>query len=147
MTDAFMRMMQLSQQGFHCSQIMMIMALEAQGKTNPDLVRSMSGLLGGIGFCGKTCGTLTAGACLIGLYAGKGAPEEEPDAKLYLMMSELVEWFEKGFGAQYGGINCADILQDDPRNRMSRCPQMVIATYEKVVEILAANDHDFTQPR
>ena len=99
MTDELIRMMELSQQGFYCSQIMIIMALEAQGKSNPDLVRAMSGLLGGIGFCGKTCGTLTGGACLIGLYAGKGTVEEQPDSRLYLMMSELVEWFEKEYSS------------------------------------------------
>jgi C_GCAxxG_C_C family probable redox protein len=147
MTDEFMRMMELSQQGYHCSQIMMIMALDAQGKTNPDLVRAMSGLLGGVGFCGKICGTLTGGACMIGLYAGKGTPEEEPDSHLYLMMSELVEWFEKEYKSQYGGINCSDILQDDPRNRLSRCPQMIIATIQKVKDILAANNYDFGQRR
>ena len=147
MTDEFMRMMELSQQGFYCSQIMIIMALEAQGKSNPDLVRAMSGLLGGIGFCGKTCGTLTGGVCLIGLYAGKGTVEEQPDSRLYLMMSELVEWFEKEYTAAYGGINCSDILQDDPRNRLSRCPQMVIATVGKVKEILAANNYDFVLAR
>jgi C_GCAxxG_C_C family probable redox protein len=146
-TDEFMRMMELSQQGFHCSQIMMIMALDAQGKANPDLIRAMSGLLGGVGFCGKICGTLTGGACLIGLYAGKGTAEEEADNRLYLMMSELVEWFENEYRTKYGGINCADILQDDPRNRMSRCPQMVMATMEKVREILAANNYDFGHGR
>jgi C_GCAxxG_C_C family probable redox protein len=147
MNDEFMRMMELSQQGFHCSQIMMIMALDAQGKTDPDLVRAMSGLLGGVGFCGKICGTLTGGTCMIGLYGGKGTAEEEADSRLYLMMSELVEWFEKEYQPKYGGINCSDILQDDPRNRVSRCPQMVIATMEKVREILAANGYDFGQAR
>ncbi len=147
MTDEFMRMMELSQQGFHCSQILMIMALEAQGKTDPDLVRAMSGLLGGIGFCGKICGTLTGGTCMIGLYAGKGTAGEEADGRLYLMMGELVEWFEKEYQARYGGITCSDILQDDPRNRISRCPQIVIATMQKVREILAANDYDFGQGR
>ena len=145
MTDEFMRMVELSQQGFHCSQIMMILALEAQGKNNPDLVRAMSGLLGGVGFCGKICGTLTGGACLIGLYAGKGTAEEQRNNRLYLMTSELVEWFEKEYTSKYGGINCSDILQDDPRNRISRCPQMVIATVEKVKKILAANNYDFGQ--
>jgi len=147
MTDELIRMMELSQQGFYCSQIMIIMALEAQGKTNPDLVRAMSGLLGGVGFCGKICGTLTGGACLIGLYAGKGTAEEQPDSRLYLMMSELVEWFEKEYQSKYGGINCSDILQDDPRNRLTRCPQMVIETVGKVKEILAANNYDFGQAR
>lgn len=147
MTDEFMRMMELSRQGFFCSQIMMIMALESQGKSDPDLIRAMSGLLGGVGFCGKICGTLTGGACLIGLYAGKGRQDEEADGRLYLMMTELVEWFEREYQDQYGGINCSDILQDDPRNRVARCPQIVMATYAKVKEILAVNGYDFTKAR
>ncbi len=147
MNDDFIRMLELSQQGFYCSQIMIIMALEAQGKSNPDLVRAMSGLLGGVGFCGKICGTLTGGACLIGLYAGKGKPDEEADSRLYLMMSELVEWFEKEYQSRYGGTNCSDILQDDPRNRLSRCPEILLATVQKVKEILGANNYDFGQAR
>jgi hypothetical protein len=63
------------------------------------------------------------------------------------MMSELVEWFEKEYTSAYGGVNCSDILQDHPRNRLSRCPQMVVATVRKVKEILAANNYDFGQAR
>ena len=62
MTDEMIRMMQLAGQGFYCSQVLLIMGLEAQGKSNPDLIRSMSGLAGGLGFTGDTCGALTGGA-------------------------------------------------------------------------------------
>ena len=92
------RMIQLSQQGFHCSQILLIMGLEAQGKNNVDLVKSMAGLAGGLGFSGDVCGTLTGGACLLGLYAGKGDPREEEDERLNLMIGELVEWFANEYG-------------------------------------------------
>ena len=81
MTDVFFKMVELSRQGFLCSQILLIIGLEAQGKENPDVVRAMSGLVGGLGFCGKTCGALTGGACLIGLYAGKGAADEMEDSR------------------------------------------------------------------
>jgi C_GCAxxG_C_C family probable redox protein len=142
MTDEFMRMLDLAGHGFQCSQILLIMGLEAQGKSNPDLVRAMSGLVGGLGFCGKTCGSLTGGACLLGLYAGKGEAEEMEDSRLNDMVKELVEWFEQETEPVYGGIACDDILEKDPSNRMARCPQLILKTLDKVTEILTANEYD-----
>ncbi|SMD11597.1 DVU_1555 family C-GCAxxG-C-C protein [Sporomusa malonica] len=144
MTDAFMKMVELSQAGFYCSQIILIIGLEAQGKENPDVVRAMSGLVGGMGFCGKTCGALTGGACLIGLYAGKGTVEEMEDSRVNDMIRELVGWFEEEAVSQYGGIACDDILEKNPMNRMARCPQLTIKTLGKVQEILSANGYELT---
>ena len=141
MTNLFFKMVELSQQGFLCSQILFILALEAQEKENPDLIRAMSGLIGGMGFCGKTCGALTGGACLIGLYAGKGSADEMEDSRLNDMIREFVEWFEQEEGAKYGGIDCNTILENNPANRASRCPQIVEKTFEKVMDILAANGY------
>jgi C_GCAxxG_C_C family probable redox protein len=144
MTDAFMRMLELSQAGYYCSQILLIIGLEAQEKENLELIRAMSGLNGGLGFCGKTCGALTGGACLIGLYAGKGAAEELEDSKLNDMIKALVEWFEHEAISQYGGFDCNTILENNPMNRPARCPQLVQNTLGKVTEILAANGYDFS---
>jgi C_GCAxxG_C_C family probable redox protein len=145
MDDAMIRMVELGHQGFYCSQILIILALEAQGKNNPDLVRAVSGLHGGMGDCGKVCGTLTGGACLLALYAGKGTPEEREDNRLKPMINELVEWFEQECSTRFNtGINCSDILEDDPRNRTIRCPQIVMTTFEKAKEILAAHNIDFS---
>lgn len=141
MTDAFLKLIELSQAGFYCSQILLIIGLDAQGKENPDIVRAMSGLNGGIGFCGKTCGALTGGACLIGLYAGKGAAEEMEDSRLNDMIRELVKWFEQEACSMYSGIACENILENNPLNRAARCPQLVINTLGKVEEILAANGY------
>ncbi len=147
MTDEMIRMIQLSQQGFHCSQILLIMGLEAQGKNNVDLVKSMAGLAGGLGFSGDVCGTLTGGACLLGLYAGKGDPREEEDERLNLMIGELVEWFANEYGRTYGGIRCETILGDDPANRTTRCPSIVLGTYEKVKGLLSENGFDLSGGR
>ena len=54
--DELERMQELKQQGFYCSQILVMLGLEAQGKQNPDLVRAMQELAGGLGFSGDTCG-------------------------------------------------------------------------------------------
>ena len=113
MNEDPLRMMTLKTQGFYCSQILLQLGLEAQGKENPDLIRAVAGLAGGLGFVGDVCGTLTGGACLLGLYAGKGIAAEEEDDRLNLMIRELVDWFKEEFEGLYGGITCAVILGDD----------------------------------
>lgn len=143
MNEELFRMLELSQQGFCCSQILLIMGLEAQGKSNPDLVRSMHGLKGGMD-PGKNCGSLTGGCCLLALYAGKGTPEEKPSEHLNEMLRELVEWFQQEYGTLYGGINCSDILENDITKQKERCPQLVFQTYEKVKEILEAHGYDMS---
>jgi C_GCAxxG_C_C family probable redox protein len=143
--DEMLRMVTLAGQGFYCSQILLLMGLEAQRKTNPDLIRSMTGLAGGLGFTGDTCGALTGAACLLGLYAGRGAPEEPEDEKLNLMVSELVDWFSQEYGKKYGGIRCEIILGDDPGNRTARCPSMVFGTYEKVKTLLLEYGFDLAR--
>lgn len=140
MNDEMMRMLELYQQGFNCSQILLLLGLEALGKNNPELVRAMTGLGGGLGFSGKTCGALTGGVCLLGLYAGRGTPEEREHDRFLLMVEELVRWFEEACDA-YGGINCADILGEDLANKTvtPRCGSIVSGTYDKVWDILKAN--------
>lgn len=145
MADDTFRMMELAIRGFNCSQIFVLMALEAQGRENPDLVRAMSGLLHGLG-CGKICGALTGGCCLLGMYAGKDSVEHNPDPQLQTMLSNFVEWFETEYTSRYGGTNCVDIVQDDARNRMTRCPMVLIESLEKLKSLLEENDYDFSQP-
>ena len=136
------RMRELKEQGFFCSQIMMILGMELQGKENPDLVRAMHALAGGIGFTGETCGALTGGACLIGLYAGKGTPEQEDDPRILFMLEDLVKWFKQEYGQTFGGIRCEEILRDNSKNMGMRCPTMVLGTFQKVKELLVENGFD-----
>ena len=147
MTNEMMRMIELGRQGFYCSQILLFMGLEAQGKSNTDLIRVMSALAGGLGFSGDLCGALTGGACLLGLYAGRGLPEEEEDPRLNLMITELVEWFAQEYGQVYGGIRCETILGDDPVAKRTRCPTLVLGTYEKVKALLLENGFDLSGGR
>jgi hypothetical protein len=133
---------QLKQQGFFCSQILMLLGLELQGKENPDLIRAMNGLAGGLGFTGETCGALTSGACLLGLYAGRGEPQDEEDLRLNSMIGELVTWFKDGYGKEYGGLRCADIIGEDGQYMAARCPAMVAGTFQKVKEVLVAYGFD-----
>lgn len=143
MNDDAFRIMDLAMQGFQCSQILVQLSLEAQGKENPELVSAMTGLAGGMG-CGKTCGALTGACCVLGLYAGKRSPEHNADDRLQSMQTRFVEWFEAEYTARYGSIECARIVQDDMRNRLSRCPSIVLESLGRLKEILAEHNYEFS---
>jgi hypothetical protein len=58
MDDMIFRLMRLKAKGYCCAQMILILALEARGKTNADVVRSMGGLCFGINWSGEVCGAL-----------------------------------------------------------------------------------------
>ena len=140
MDETFLKMMKLNAKGYCCSQIPIILALEVQGKTDPDLVRSMAGLCFGINWSGEVCGALSGGACLISLYAGKGDDSEAAHEKYMKMMGELVEWFTIAADEQYGGTRCHEILEKCPDR--SICSVIVSDTYKKCMDILATHGFD-----
>ena len=125
--DLYERIMELGSMGYHCSQIIMIMTLETIGEENPQLVKAMGGLGGGIGYCGDTCGCLTGSACAIGYFLGNLAPEEKEDAQMKT---------EEEFGAFY----CKDITHLDWGVIMEKCPGLIADTYTKVMEILTERE-------
>ncbi len=138
------RMQEMRRQGFYCSQIILTMGLEMQGKTNPELIRAMHGLAGGLGFTGELCGALSGGAALLGLYAGKGTPEQEEDPRLIFMIEDLVKWFKAEYGEPFGGIRCEEILAGDHQNLAKRCPILVVEVFQKVKELLVENGYDLS---
>ncbi len=140
--DILFQMVPLAQKGYCCSQILFLLALEAQDRKNPELVRAMAGLCNGLGHSGELCGVLTGGACLIAFYAGKGRDEEAEHDRLNLMISELTEWFRDHIVTEYGGMNCRNILKDTPDQKpdISRCANILAETYIQVMTILAENE-------
>jgi C_GCAxxG_C_C family probable redox protein len=137
--DIAFRLMGLKAKGFCCAQIILILALEAQGKTNADLVRSVGGLCFGINGSGEVCGALSGGACLISLYAGKGSGEEAADDRYAAMAGELVNWFRASAG-EYGGTRCGEILEKFPDRSM--CGRIVADVYGKCMDILMSRGFD-----
>lgn len=137
--ELFDRMLELSAQGFYCAQILMILALETEGKEDPDLIRAMSGLNGGMGFSGNACGALTGGCCLLGYFCGKGEAEELEDPDASGIIQEFVDWFRTSVGEAYGGTDCRNILEGDPSNKIKRCPEVVEGVFSKCIELLSEN--------
>ena len=142
MDDTTLQMIRLKSKGYCCAQIILVLALETQGKTNVDLVRTAGGLCFGINWSGEVCGALSAGTCLISLYAGKGADEEEADDRYSNMMGELIEWFTLRADEEYGGTRCHEILEKFPDR--SICSLIVADTYKKCMDILVSHRFDPT---
>ena len=63
--------------------------LDALGQENPDLIRSVSALAGGIGFSGEVSGALTGGACLVSLCAGRGRSDEDENPEMRIMIRRV----------------------------------------------------------
>ncbi|HIT30427.1 MAG TPA: C_GCAxxG_C_C family protein [Candidatus Scatomorpha stercoravium] len=129
--DAFDRIMELSREGLYCAQIMVQLALDAEGKENPELIEAVRGLCGGFAWSGGPCGALSGGACLLSLL-GRGLDISEREE----LVAEFHRWFA-GRTAQFGGEDCNDITGGDRGNMFSVCPGVIIDSYEKCVELLA----------
>ena len=142
--DDLEQLMLLRKQGFYCSQILMLQGLELTGKSNPDLIRAMQGLAGGLGFSGELCGALSGGASLLGLYAGKGEAQQPEDPRLDFMIQDLVKWFKAEYSAQFGGIRCEEILVGNSQNQAIRCPILVSGVLQKVKDLLVENGYDLS---
>jgi C_GCAxxG_C_C family probable redox protein len=143
--DAF-RIYKFAAQGYCCTQIMLKMVLEEEGKKNDDLIKAVHGLCGGVAYSRKTCGAMIGGICILGLYAGKGAPAETYNDNYMKMMKEYMEWFQEEFES----TECADLIgvhvfTDDNGdiNYPVKCGDILSKCYDKIQEILYRNEYDF----
>ena len=134
--DLFDRVMELSRYGYFCSQIMAILGLELAGEENPKLVQAMGGLDGGVGYSKGCCGCMTGGACLISYFTGKASELEVESPEHKPALAEFTQWFRDEITAEYGGIDCEDIIGNNAAKRVEYCPQIIAASFEKCVQIL-----------
>ena len=134
--DLIDRIMELSRCGYFCSQILALLLLETVGEENSELVRAMGGLDGGVGYSKNCCGCMTGGACLISWFTGKRSDFEPERPEHKPALAEFTQWFQDEITADYGGINCEDIIGTNPAKRVEYCPQIIAATFEKCMEIL-----------
>jgi C_GCAxxG_C_C family probable redox protein len=144
--DTAFRMFKLKNTGYCCTQIIIKMALDEEEKENEDLLRVANGLCMGVGSTQKTCGVLTGGIAILGLYAGKGNDREYPKMEYSDMVDEYTEWFL----GEFESTECSDIIgvcsvTDYATNMEYRlkCGDILVKGYEKVQEILQEHDFEF----
>lgn len=144
------RAAELMDRNLGCSQALMLMALEAGEKRNPELASAlldtMSGLSLGMGQ-GFNCGALSGGCCVLAYCAGCGrrVNGEESDA-LFTMLDAFGSWFTATMTREYGGIDCSEIVEFDDELKRSRCPDIIAASWMKIRETLAEHGLDLSRP-
>ena len=138
MDEIVFRMIELAENDFNCSQILITLTLEREGRKNPGLIRSISGLGNGCGFFNETCGILTGAACMISWYAGKGSENEKESDKLLPMLQDLNDWFIKEIDGKYQSTRCKDIVGDLIGSAEGKqiCGGLLLNTYDKATELL-----------
>jgi len=115
-----------------------------------DLIRAADSLQGGLGFSGKNCGVLTAAACVLGLYTGRGPEDEDPHEDLIPLVLQLTDWFEETCGSGFGDINCENITNmcfDKELPLGDVCQNIIIETYLKVVSLIDEYGMDIRKGR
>lgn len=144
MDDLTFKIFKLSASGFCCTQVMMKLALEEEEKENHDLIRAVQGLCKGIGGNQKTCGVLTGGVGILGLYAGKGRKEEYSNEHFSRMIDEFCQWFE----IEFGSLDCQDLIgvtsfKDGDQTYQVKCGDILAKSYLKVCEMLFEYGFDY----
>jgi hypothetical protein len=143
MSDYDLDIMRLAHEGYCCAQIILQMALDLQGATNPGLIRAMTGLCHGeVGTSGP-CGAYSGAACLIAYYGGKGTATQVAHERLPLMLGELADWFRQYTTERFQGSNCIDIIGDGEPDQ-SICGNLVAECYGRAMIILTENGVDPT---
>ncbi len=145
MDESGFQMFKLTNAGYCCSQIMVKMALDAEGRENADLLRAINAFCRVVGSMPKTCGVLNGGIAVLGLYAGKGTDTEYPKPEFTAMVDEFTEWFEN----QFGSTQCQDLigvstitdLQSNQEYRL-KCGNILIDSFQKIQQILQENDFE-----
>lgn len=142
--DTAFRIAELLLSGLKCSHVLMKLALEAQGRDDPDVVRAMSGLALGMGQ-GFNCGALTGGCCVLGLIAGRAEEDEADDPRFAALLDDFTGWFHAAARDRFGGIDCADIMKFDPALKQERCPALIGEVWDKLEAILADHGSDLSE--
>lgn len=143
MDELSLRLFKLSSAGFCCAQIMYKLALEDEESQNDDLVRAAQGLCRGIADTQQTCGVLSGGIGVLGLYAAK-AKEESAKENFKQMVDEFHEWFNVEFGATkcVNLIGVTDFNGTDQNYKLT-CAEIIKQAYVKVYEILIEHGYDY----
>ena len=144
MDDLSLRLFQLSTKGFCCAQIMYKLALEDEGLENDDLIRAAQGLCRGIADTQKTCGVLTVGIGVLGLYGAKGNEEEAAKENFLQMIQEYHAWFK----AEFGSTKCVTLIGErdfasGDQSFKPICAEIIKKAYVKVYEILQEHGYEY----
>ena len=144
MDDLAFEIFKLSAAGFCCTQIMLKLALNEEETQNDDLIRAAHGLCKGIAGTQKTCGVISGGIGIFGLYAGKGSEQDYSKENFSRMMEQYCQWFE----SEFESTECEDLIgltkfEDGDQRYQVKCGEILVKSYMKVCEILSEYNYEY----
>ncbi|MCT4594155.1 MAG: C-GCAxxG-C-C family protein [Anaeromicrobium sp.] len=144
MNEMAFRIFQLASRGYCCTQIMVKLVLEQEERENKDLIKALNGLCGGIGSSGGTCGVLTGGICIFGLYGGKEDCDNNKE-DFNNMIKEYMEWFKEEFES----TDCLHIVGEqllvDESGEISypvKCGSIIEKSFNRVWQIMDEHGYE-----
>lgn len=144
--DLMDRIMELTEQGYCCAQILAILLLETIGEEDPGFVRAMGGLQYGVGYSYGCCGCMTGGTAVLSYVIGQGYGEADEGREPYdkelhrKVLTDFTQWFTEEMKSGFGGIDCNTIIQGSMARCIEVCPGIIATTYEKCMELLEENE-------
>lgn len=85
-----------------CAQCVLLAVEEALGLECPEVFKAVTGLSGGLGCLGHTCGALTGGVVALGTVVGRTLEDLKAHSRVhwnnYALVKELVDRFSSRFG-------------------------------------------------
>jgi len=96
--------------GHNCAQAVLSVYAERYGLDQATAMRIATGLGGGVGRMGGTCGTLTGAALVIGLELGPARAEDRQAKERTYVATRLLQ---ERFIDRHGGNQCRDLLEKD----------------------------------
>ena len=105
--------------GYLCSESVIKGVAKHMGIAWDRLPAIATGLGGGFGGMGNTCGALTGAVLALGLSHGRNMPDQDP-----FVCGALVQKLVEGFKDRFRSIDCADILGVDIRTEEGRTHSM-----------------------
>jgi C_GCAxxG_C_C family probable redox protein len=94
---------------FNCAQSVVLGFPDLISGNEETVLKLASGFGGGMGRLQKTCGALTGGFMIIGLFTGSGEPDKTKKEEVYRRIQHLASEFRK----QSGAIDCRNLLGVD----------------------------------
>ncbi|NDY70692.1 redox-active protein [Desulfobacter hydrogenophilus] len=126
--------LKLKSKGYCCSQIMVQLVLDLADLENRELVNFARGLCMGSKLETGTCGILTAGLCILAMYA-----PQEPDLRAS-MQNDFKAFFTT---AAPKGIQCRQIAGAHyPNLNPETCPALLAQAHEALMNILTEHEMD-----
>ena len=144
MNANLLEILPLAHQGYCCSQILMILTLQAQNHENDGLVRAMSGLCFGMADSGQVCGLLSGGAVVLGYLSGKGAANEQALTMHKAIINEYVLWFEDHIKSKHASTKCEDIVGLNQTASLHHCGELLLLCWQKILELCDSYAIDIT---